>query len=712
MVRSDGTTLHVDFENVTDTLIVARNAGVLLDAWTRDPRSRIRIVDTFAFDGRRCVHIAASGAQGTYVRLIRAYDADPACEDAVLEFVYRPALDTPVDLVNWLVLGCSRPDGTPVAIELRATGSASEGTYAVDVIAGEGTVSSALENLSQTAWIRFILHRHEGIVDLYAGPPDEEVLVGTYPDRRPEDELYAIAFGNAHDETTQGAGYWDAARLGHPLDEGGQVAPPEGPVRNVGATVPTPPDPLLLGTEKHLLIDTWSIAEQHNIRRTFHRPTKYPDNPLILPEKPWETADGLWPVDAIYLFGGVEKQPDGLYRMWYYAADPTPENRKNAHTCLALSEDGIHWTKPSLGIHEYNGSRDNNIVIMESGPYSIILDPDDPRPDFRYKAHLRYQGTSGWTSPDGLHWTSHGVILPQSLDASSVHLDPIRNKYIATIKLWYRGRRYRGYAESDDFLHWSDTYPMMDIDERDAFGDQIYAMKIFRYESLYLGLTKIYHVETTDTCDTHLAVSHNITHWERPFRRIPGPKFATPERNLLDYTDEHEQPFIPTGLPGAWDFGNNDTTATPPIREGDELRFYYSGRSHTHNDGFPEGDAKPFRHRGSIGLATLRVDGFVSADADPAGGWLLTRPLQLRGTELLVNADALGGALRVEILDEHLNPIEPFTLANAHPITTDAVQIPCTWRGGEDLSALGGRTIHLKFHLTHASLYAFWTEHR
>ena len=47
--RADASTLHVDFEKVTDTLVMARNGGVFLDSWTRDPRSRIRILDSFGF---------------------------------------------------------------------------------------------------------------------------------------------------------------------------------------------------------------------------------------------------------------------------------------------------------------------------------------------------------------------------------------------------------------------------------------------------------------------------------------------------------------------------------------------------------------------------------------------------------------------------------------------------------------------------------------
>ncbi|MBT4501589.1 MAG: hypothetical protein HOC74_27925 [Gemmatimonadetes bacterium] len=533
-------------------------------------------------------------------------------------------------------------------------------------------------------------------MELYAGPPGKEERVASYPDLSIDGEIYCVALGNAGDAEARGSGHWDAVRVGR-VRSGG-VAPAEERVVHVGEEREDPPEILTLGREKQLFVDDWSVAESRNIRRVFHRPRKHPDNPLIVPEHPWEG-------EAIYLFGGVERREDGLFRMWYFAADPTPENRKNAHTCLAISEDGLHWEKPDLGIHEYEESRENNIAIMESGPYSLIVDADDPRPDFRYKAHLRYGGTTGWTSPDGLHWTCQGVILPQSLDATSVHWDPVRRKYLASVKIGYKGRRYRGYAESDDFLNWTDTRPMMDVDELDDFGDQVYAMKIFRYESLYLGLAKIYHVERDDTCDIHLAISHDGKSWERPFRPWKPVAFAARERGgggVAD--DENAQPFLPTGAAGSWEYGNHDTAGTPPIRVGDELWFYYSGRGRSHGGSLPEG-VEWNGAAGSIGLATLRVDGFVSAEGDAGGGWLLTRPLKLEGTQLYVNADADGGELAVEILD-----IEGVVLAESRKVAEDGVRQPCVWKEMEDLEGMAEQTVQLRFRLAGAALYAFWCE--
>ena len=729
VVRSDASTLHVDFENVTDGLISARNAGVLIHYQTR-----ARILDNFAFAGRRCAHVAVHEANvAARLVLVRAWDAPQARDNAVVEFVYRPALDKPVALKRWRVLACFTRGGSPgayelkylndpvfgadaslagaagnrqrpVAVTLYANGRARDGTYNIDVVAHGGTKKNALRNLPQAAWTRFILHRHDGVVDVFAGPPDRETFAGTYEDLLPGGEIYSLPLGNPEETDARGAGYWDAVRVGRPLRTGRTPAPPEERVPHVGALLPAPPRPLLLGPEKHLLIDDWSLAETHNIRRTFHRPAKYSGNPLIVCDKPWEAT-------AVYLSSGAVRDPSGRYRLWYNAADPaspTGAGRKNVHTCLAVSKDGIHWTKPDLGIHEYAGSSANNIVIRDAGMSRVFVNPDDPRPDFRYLAKMRHQGTHAWTSPDGLHWTDRGAILAdQALDASSCHWDPIRKKYVASVKIGYKERRYRGYAESEDFLHWTDTYPMMDVDELDVRGDQVYSMMIYRYESLYLGMCKIYHVGSSDTCDIQLAVSHDCRRWERPFRSLISPSFATRDKPAIHYPDPDTQPFIPTGAAGAWDFGNNNSPATAPVRVGDTLYFYYGGRPCTHGGKGPDG--KTWRGPGAaIGLATLRVDGFVSADADDSGGTVLTRPLKLDGANLYVNTDAEGGRLAVEVLDARLRPIEPFTIANARAIRADAARRKCAWRGVSDLSAVAGRTIRLRFHLAGASLYAFW----
>ena len=65
--------------------------------------------------------------------------------------------------------------------------------------------------------------------------------------------------------------------------------------------------------------------------------------------------------------GGVVDR-EAKYRMWYECYDvegwPTADDTS---FCYAESRDGIHWTKPELGLFEYQGSKKNNILFRQIG---------------------------------------------------------------------------------------------------------------------------------------------------------------------------------------------------------------------------------------------------------------------------------------------------------------------------------------------------------
>ena len=108
-----------------------------------------------------------------------------------------------------------------------------------------------------------------------------------------------------------------------------------------------------------------------------------------------------------------------------------------------------------------------------------------------------------------------------------------------------------------------------------------------------------------------------------------------------------------------------------------------------------------------IGLAKLRLDGFVSIDAGAEEGTLTTRPLVFLGDTLVVNANAKSGSLVVEALDPKGNIIEGFAGGDCTPITTDSVRHVVTWRGNPDCHLLQAQPIRLRFHFKSAKLYAF-----
>ena len=71
-------------------------------------------------------------------------------------------------------------------------------------------------------------------------------------------------------------------------------------------------------------------------------------------DRPWETAT------ATYV---TILRDDDKYRMYYQVWNGYPDDTEGLEVCYAESTDGINWVKPSLGLHEFEGSRDNNLLL-------------------------------------------------------------------------------------------------------------------------------------------------------------------------------------------------------------------------------------------------------------------------------------------------------------------------------------------------------------
>jgi hypothetical protein len=107
-----------------------------------------------------------------------------------------------------------------------------------------------------------------------------------------------------------------------------------------------------------------------------------------------------------------------------------------------------------------------------------------------------------------------------------------------------------------------------------------------------------------------------------------------------------------------------------------------------------------------IGLATLRLDGFVSVDA-AAAGTMTTKKFVFIGDTLEVNANAKGGSIVVEAIDAKGKVIEGFSKTDCTPITTDSVRHVLKWKGQKDSHLIQARPIRLRFYLKKAKLYSF-----
>ena len=117
---------------------------------------------------------------------------------------------------------------------------------------------------------------------------------------------------------------------------------------------------------------------------------------------------------------GTTIRIDDEFRMWYIGrvgVNTQLANMEgfNGRLCYAVSGDGVNWEKPSLGLVEYQGSKDNNIVDlpqdMDIMAGIVLYEPEDPDPNRRFKINFEAGREDIHTrmcvaySPDGLRWT-------------------------------------------------------------------------------------------------------------------------------------------------------------------------------------------------------------------------------------------------------------------------------------------------------------------
>ena len=124
-------------------------------------------------------------------------------------------------------------------------------------------------------------------------------------------------------------------------------------------------------------------------------------------------------------------------------------------------------------------------------------------------------------------------------------------------------------------------------------------------------------------------------------------------------------------------------------------------------DSYPSEYAEYFNDMGALELAKLRLDGFVSMDASSTGS-IVTKPMELNGQEIFINAEAPDGEIRVAVVDpETMMPLTGYTTSNCYPVRGDQISGKVSWPAGP-LSV--ERPVKLLFELSNAKLYSFWLE--
>jgi ubiquinone/menaquinone biosynthesis C-methylase UbiE len=455
-----------------------------------------------------------------------------------------------------------------------------------------------------------------------------------------------------------------------------------------------PVEPVEIGTTPQFVFDNfivdnhWAIKyKRESVKRVFHQPIKFESNPVIRGEGGYTTV--------------IRDKQTGLFRMWYQTWIASPIEGKSGRYAIAYAEstDGVSWTLPKLGLFEWKGTKENNIVWTglqgKRGSQVYMLDvPEEARRGFRFV--MLYGGNGGSHligSQDGIHWDrdSDTVITKMHSDTqNAIVYDPRRKEYVMFCRAKHIYRTFRGdiidtgasrrVARMSSSKLWTlwDSEPqnilVPDGKDEDAGFNFFYGMPTRYHAGIYWGFLWPFKMNT----DIHTELA-----WSRDgfqFHRLPGrPKL------------------IERGPEGSWDDGMV-FNGYRWMEVGDEWWLYYAGW-----DG-PHGTSE--RSPG-IGLVKLRKEGFISMRGPgSSGGVISTRQMIWPGGKLLVNADASEGELSIRVTDRKRKTVPGFDYDDCTAFNGNDVAHELAWKESS-MDSLTGQVVRFEFFLKDADLFTF-----
>jgi hypothetical protein len=460
-------------------------------------------------------------------------------------------------------------------------------------------------------------------------------------------------------------------------------------------------EPIVVGSRLELFVDQHLVGKLDGCALKLHEPQLA--NVAIRFDAPWEGP-----------FSGYQTiiKDGDTYRLYYRGSSGKGgDGGVGEATCMAESRDGVTFTKPKLGLCEFNGSKDNNIVVHEA-PFThnfcpfLDTNPAAPR-EQRYKAvaGTAKTGLVAWSSPDGIHWTKmqdKAVFTKGAFDSQNVAFwSEAEQCYCLYFRVFTGGtvdeRKWqaKGYrtvsrATSKDFLNWSEG-------QRMRFGAT-------PPEHLYTNGTRPYFRAP----QIYIAV---------PMRFLPGRKVLTDEQAKTlgvkpGYGSDCAEAVLMSSRGGTL---YDRTFMEAWIRPGTDLGNWASRAGLTALGIVPTSDVEMSLYKQAhyaqatthMLRYTLRTDGFASVNAPYRGGEFTTKPVTFTGGKLMLNfSTGATGGVRVEIQDAKGQPQPGFALADAVEQIGDDIERTVTWKNGSDVSKFAGQPVKLRFVMKDADLFA------
>ena len=433
---------------------------------------------------------------------------------------------------------------------------------------------------------------------------------------------------------------------------------------------------------------------------------------------------------------------EGRYKCWY-AFMPTkkptsgPPHQFNQFIGYAESSDGFKWTKPKLGLYEYEGSRDNNIVFSPYEPYvrnvfcpGVYID-DHGDPSERYK--MLYYGSfteaqcesyrrehpdhfekwgygtgngawglSGAVSADGINWRLlDEPMLVHFTDIiwGNVTYDVQRKKYLCYHRSWPKnpkspedfvviGKRSVARSVSTDFRRWSDTEVVL------TTGADTCPSHVF-YQPSQTPLPG---------CDDQQVMF--VFRWKQEDDTEDMCLYSTPDGWSWSPVPAGS-PILTAGQPGTWEgsyiMGGGYLVELP----GDRWAMPYMGFPIPHK--YPRlAPAKRKLHTGveaNRGYAIWPKGRLVALDC-PDHGAFATVAVKPAGQRLFLNANVdPSGYVKIGV-----KAIGGADIPGRTPEVCDAIhgkdgiEIPVTWNGQDNLNA-AGQPVIFTFEMCRAKVF-------
>jgi hypothetical protein len=471
-------------------------------------------------------------------------------------------------------------------------------------------------------------------------------------------------------------------------------------------------DPITLGSRRELFVDRHLIENMKGATLKMHAPV--PAGVAVKFDQPWE---GRFSAYITVLHDEELKK----YRMYYRGNAGFRDGTDGEVTCYAESENGITWTKPKLGLHEANGSKDNNIILEHLPPYTHNFAPFlDKRPgvpaDQRYKTLAglggKHGGLAAFASGDGIHWKKireEPVITKGAFDSQNVSFwSEVEQCYVAYFRVFVPGVekdakgkpknvRWVSRATSQDFLTWTDAVQMT---SDQPLADQIYISQT----TPYFNAPHLY-----------IATAARFMHKKNDLDDQAKKYLAEDTKAYASLIQDTSEAVLMTSRAGSTEY--NRSFMEGWVRPGLHFRNWTSRTNYPAcgilRTGKSEISTFIERHYGQstalLQRYTMRLDGFGSLHASYEPGEMTTRPITFTGKHLHVNlSTGVSGHVAVEIQDAKGQPLPGFTLADCQPISYDDIDRVISWKSGKDLSTLASQPVRLRWQLKDADVFSFW----